>query len=139
MKNAVMLLVIFTALNICAEGVVCLNQTLQIPVSGLSVEAISYTDEVEVEEGIVPANWSVVIQIELNRGTHVEINGEPVVLDRLREYYTMRLSVEDMQDLLGENYEAVLFVVENGDYLPDGEVAAALIAQAALQLGASGE
>lgn len=115
------------------------EQSILVFDTALSVSEIDYTQEMETEETTTPATWVVVIQIELKRGTQFEINGQAVVLDRLREYYTMQLSVEDMQDLLGENYGAVLFAVENGDYSPDGEVAAALIAQAALRLGASGE
>lgn len=115
------------------------EQSILVFDTALSVSEIDYTQEMETEETTTPATWVVVIQIELKRGTQFEINGQAVVLDRLREYYTMRLSVEDMQDLLGENYGAVLFAVENGDYLPDGEFSAALIAQAALRLDASGE
>ena len=134
-------IIMLSSMVLCAsaQDLSFASQTLRIPVSGLSINALSYSPEVEVEGEPTPAVWSVVVQIELKRGTQVEINGHVVILDRLREYYTMQLSGEEMQAILGDDYEAVLFAAVNGDYTPSGDVAAGMIAEAMLRLGASVE
>ena len=103
-----------------------ITQTMNIAAENMTVDTLSF-DEL--------AGWTARIQIELNRGTPLTINGKTVTLDRMREYFSMSVSVEKAQQLFGENYAAILTAVQTGDYVPGGDVAAALIAEAMSQLG----
>lgn len=103
-----------------------ITQTLNIVSENMSVDTLSF-DEL--------AGWTARIQIELRRGTQLSINGKAVTLDRLREYFDMSLTVEKAQELFGANYEAILTAVQTGDYVPGGDIEAALIAAAMAQLG----
>ena len=103
-----------------------ITQSLNIAAENMSVNTLSF-DEL--------AGWTTQIQIELQRGTPLSINGKSVVLDRMREYFDMSLSVEKAQELFAENHDAILIAVQTGDYVPGGDIEAALIAEAMSQLG----
>ena len=103
-----------------------ITQALNIVKENMAVDALSF-DEL--------AGWTAKIQIELHRGTPLHINGNAVMLDRMREYFDMRFTVEKARELFGANYEAILTAVQTGDYVPGGDIEDALIAEAAAQLG----
>ena len=103
-----------------------IKQSINIFEGNMSVESLSF-DEL--------AGWTARIQIELQRGTQLSINGKAVTLDRLREYFNMSLTVEKARELFGANYEAILPAVQTGVYVPGGDIEAELIAEAVAQLG----
>ena len=103
-----------------------IKQSINIFEENMAVDTLSF-DEL--------AGWTAKIQIELHRGTPLHINGNAVMLDRMREYFDMRFTVEKAQELFGANYEAILAAVQTGDYVPGGDIEAALIAEAVAQLG----
>jgi len=103
-----------------------IKQSINIIEENMAVESLNF-DEL--------SGWRARIQIELHRGTQLSINGKTVMLDRMREYFDMRFSVEKAQELFGENYDAILAAVQTGIYVPGGDIQDALIAEAMAQLG----
>jgi hypothetical protein len=103
-----------------------ITQVLNISAQNMSVVSLGF-DEL--------AGWTARVQIELSRGTLLSVNGRSIMLDRMREYYDLNFSQEKAQELFGENYAAILTAVQTGDYVPGGDVEAALIAEAMAQLG----
>lgn len=101
-------------------------QTLSISENNMSVVSLGF-DEL--------TGWTARVQIELSRGTLLHINGRSIMLDRMREYFDLNFSQEKAQQLFGANYAAILTAVQTGDYVPGGDVEAALVAEAMAQLG----
>ena len=103
-----------------------ITQSLGIKTENMNVDSLNF-DEL--------AGWTARIQIELRRGTQLSINGNAVMLDRMREYFDMSFTVEKAQELFGANYEAILTAVQTGNYVPGGDIEDALIAESMAQLG----
>jgi hypothetical protein len=103
-----------------------ITQVLNISANNMSVVSLGFGEL---------SGWTARVQIEISRGTLLSINGRSIMLDRMREYFDFTFSQEKAQQLFGENYAAILTAVQTGDYVPGGDVAVALIAEAMAQLG----
>jgi len=132
MKLLVALSALFVTFN-CALASTNVTCKFNLAESVISIDSISYLPESESlseSDGLVvvsPAVWELRVQIDINRGAGFELTGVAWELDRFRIYKTFTLTVADMHTLLGEDYSAVLFAVQHGEYYPDGEINGSLI------------